>query len=92
MTTQVTGYVSSTYKNLSNPPKITPNSQPTSNNSTESLPQSSLPCGQRTPAALTSSSDVPTPQTPPRCLQTHHINHKSLHTHNTPHQACTDNI
>ena len=51
----------------SNPPKTTPSSQPTStNNSTESSPQSSLPCGQRTPAALTSSSDAPSSQTPPQ--------------------------
>ena len=51
----------------SNPPRTTPNSQPTStNNSTESSPQSSLPCGQRTPAALTSSSDAPSSRTPPQ--------------------------
>ena len=51
----------------SNPPNSTPNSQPTStNNSTKSSPQSSLPCGQRTPAALTSSSDAPSSQTPPQ--------------------------
>ena len=51
----------------SNPPNSTPNSQPTStNNSTKSSPQSSLPCGQRTPAASTSSSDAPSSQTPPQ--------------------------
>ena len=51
----------------SNPPKTTPNFQPTStNNSTESSPQSSLPCGQRTPAASTSSSDAPSSQTSPQ--------------------------
>ena len=51
----------------SHPPKTTPNFQPTStNNSTESSPQSSLPCGQRTPAASTSSSDAPSSQTPPQ--------------------------
>ena len=51
----------------SNPPKTTTNFQPTStNNSTESSPQSSLPCGQRTPAASTSSSDAPSSQTPPQ--------------------------
>ena len=51
----------------SKPPKTTPNFQPTStNNSTESSPQSSLPCGQRTPAASTSSSDAPSSQTPPQ--------------------------
>ena len=52
---------------ISNPPEITPNFQPTpTNNSTESSPQSSLPCGQRTPAASTSSSDAPSSQTPPQ--------------------------
>ena len=50
----------------SNPPKTTPNSQPTSTNSTKSSPQSSLPCGQRTPAASTSSSDALSSQTPPQ--------------------------
>ena len=49
------------------PHKTTPNLQPTStNNSTESSPQSSLPCGQRTPTASTSSSNTPTSQTPPQ--------------------------
>ena len=42
----------------SNPPKPTSIFQPSSTDkSTESSPQSSLPCGQRTPAASTSSSD-----------------------------------
>ena len=51
----------------SNPPNSTPNSQPTStNNSTKSSPQSLLPCGQRTPAASTRSSDAPSSQTPPQ--------------------------
>ena len=57
----------------SNPPKTTPHSQSTStNNSTNSSPQSSLPCGQRTPAASTSSSDVPSSQTPPQTFATSH--------------------
>ena len=53
-----------------NLPQTTPNlptakSQPTSpNNSNNSSPQSSLPCGQRTPAASTSSSDAPSTHTP----------------------------
>ena len=38
----------------------------TDKQSTESSPQSSLPCGQRTPAALTSSSDAPSSHTPPQ--------------------------
>ena len=51
----------------SNPPKPTSIFQPSSSNkSTESPPQSSLPCGQRTPAASTSSSDAPSSQTPPQ--------------------------
>ena len=46
-----------------NLPKAKP--QPTSsNNSNNSSPQSSLPCGQRTPAASTSSLDAPSIQTP----------------------------
>ena len=51
-------------------PQTTPNlpkakPQPTSSNdSNNSSPQSSLPCGQRTPAASTSSSDAPSTQTP----------------------------
>ena len=53
-----------------NLPQTTPNlptakSQPTSpNNSNNSSPQSSLPCGQQTPAASTSSSDAPSIHTP----------------------------
>ena len=51
----------------SNPPKPTSIFQPSSTDkSTESSPQSSLPCGQRTPAASTSSSDAPSSQTPPQ--------------------------
>ena len=51
----------------SNPPILTSNFQSTSTDkSTESSPQSSLPCGQRTPAASTSSSDAPSSQTPPQ--------------------------
>ena len=65
----------------SNPPKTTPNLQPTStNNSTESSPQSSLPCGQRTPAASTSSSDAPSSQTPPQML-TNPSNQPKIPTH-----------
>ena len=40
----------------------------TDKQSTESLPQSSLPCGQRTPTASTSSSDAPSSHTPPQPL------------------------
>ena len=38
----------------------------TDKQSTESSPQSPLPCGQRKPAALTSSSDAPSSHTPPQ--------------------------
>ena len=48
-------------------PKPTSIFQPSSTDkSTESSPQSSLPCGQRTPAASTSSSDAPSLHTPPQ--------------------------
>ena len=73
-----------------NLPKTNP--QPTSsNNSRNSSPQSSLPCGQRTPAALTSSSDVPSSQTPPPDvynITSTTIPYKNTH---TPHQAHTNN-
>ena len=46
-------------------PKPTSIFQPSSTDkSTESSPQSSLPCGQRTPAASTSSSGAPSSHTP----------------------------
>ena len=70
----------------SNPPKPTPNFQPTSkDNSTESSPQSSLPCEQRTPAASTSSSDAPSSQMPPQTFV--HPPHQPkipTHTQHTP--------
>ena len=72
------------------PPKTTPNSQSTStNNSTNSSPQSSLPCGQRTPTASTSSSDVPTSQTPPQMFAKSHqpkIPTNTQHTSPSPHR------
>ena len=66
--------------------------QLTENQNTESSPQSSLPCGQRTPAGSTSTSDTPSPHTPPQPFvhsqqqpriptPTHHqnpINHKAF--------------
>ena len=68
----------------SNPPKTTPNSQSTlTNNSTDSSSQSSLPCGQRTPAASTSSSDAPTPQTPPQMFAKSHQPKIPTHTQHT---------
>ena len=69
--------------------------QLTENQNTESSPQSSLPCGQRTPAGSTSTSDTPSPHTPPQSFvhsqqqpwiptPTHHqnpINHKTFNIH-----------
>ena len=75
----------------SNPPKPTSIFQPTiSNKSTESSPQISLPCGQRTPAASTSSSDAPFLQTPPQTFV--HPQHQpkiptpTQHTSPSPHK------
>ena len=75
----------------SNPPKPTSNFQPTpTDKSTESSPQSSLPCGQRTPAASTSSSDAPFSQTPPQTFV--HPQHQpkiptpTQHTSPSPHK------
>ena len=65
--------------------------QLTDKQSTESSPQSSLPCGQRTPAASTSSSDTPSSHTPPQPLYTHNINPRSLHPHITHHQNPINN-
>ena len=74
----------------SNLPKTTPNSQSTAtNDSRNSSPQSSLPCGQRTPAASTSSSDVPSSQTPPQTFTTSHqpqLPTNTQHTSPSPHK------
>ena len=74
-------------------PKTTPTSQSTlTNNSRNSSPQSSLPCGQRTPAALTSSSDAPSSQTPPKTFTTSHqpqLPTKTQHTSPSPHKQHT---
>ena len=74
----------------SNLPKTTPNSQSTStNNSRNSSPQSSLPCGQRTPAASTSSSDTPSSHTPPQMCTTSHqpqLPTNTQHTSPSPHK------
>ena len=77
----------------SNLPKTTPNSQSTStNNSRNSSPQSSLPCGQRTPAASTSPSDAPSSQTPPQMFTTSHqpqLPTKTQHTSPSLHKQHT---
>ena len=71
-----------------NLPKTNP--QPTSsNNSRNSSPQNSLPCGQRTPAASTSSSDAPSSQTPPQTFTPSHqpqFPTKTQHTSPSPHK------
>ena len=54
-----------------NLPKTNPQST-SPDNSRNSSPQSSLPCGQRTPAASTSSSDAPSSPTPPQTFTTSH--------------------
>ena len=73
----------------SNPPKTTPNSQSTSTNNSTNSPQSSLPCRQRTPTASTSSSDVPSSQTPPQTFAISHqpkIPTNTQHTSPSPHR------
>ena len=76
-----------------NLPKTMTNPQSTSsNNSRNSSPQSSLPCGQRTPAASTSSSDAPSSQTPPQTFTTSHqpqLPTKPQHTSTSPHKQHT---
>ena len=71
-------------------PKPTSIFQPSvTNKSTESSPQSSLPCGQRTPAASTSSSDAPSSHTPPQpFVHTHQpkIPTPTQHTSPKPHK------
>ena len=90
---------SSTFTSAPRPTSIFEPSSPqqlTENQNTESSP-GSLPCGQRTPAASTSTSDTPSPHTPPQPFVhsqqqpriptphiTHHqnpINHKTFAIH-----------
>ena len=74
-----------------NLPKTNPQST-SSNNGRNSSPQSSLPCGQRTPAASTSSSDAPSSQTPPHTFTTSHQPQFPTRTQNTspgPHKQHT---
>ena len=74
-----------------NLPKTNPQST-SSNNSRNSSPQSSLPCGQRTPAASTSSPDAPSSQTPPQTFTTSHqpqFPTKTQHTSPSPHKQHT---
>ena len=89
----MTGYVSPTYRFFTTHIYPTQNSQSTStNNSRNSSPQSSLPCGQRTSVASTSSSDAPSSQTPPQTFTTSHqpqLPTKTQHTSSSPHKQHT---
>ena len=60
-------------------PKSVSETNPAGKRSSESSPQSSLPCGQRTPTASTSSSNMPSPHTPPQ--QYVHAQHTSPKPH-----------
>ena len=56
------------------------------------MPQSSLPCGQRTPAASTSSSGAPSTETPPQMFTASHqpqLPTKTQHTSPSPHKQHT---
>ena len=83
------------HTNFSQPTPNLPKTNPqsiSSNNSRNSLPQSSLPCEQRTPAASTSSSDAPSSQTPPQTFTTSHqpqFPTKTQHTSPSPHKQHT---
>ena len=65
-----------------NLPKTNPQST-SPDNSRNSSPQSSLPCGQRTLAASTSSSDVQSSQPPPQTFTTSHQPQFPTKTQNT---------
>ena len=74
-----------------NLPKTNPQST-SSDNSRNSSPQSSLPCGQRTPAASTSSSDARPSQTAPQMFTTSHQPQpptNTQHTSPSPHKQHT---
>ena len=79
------------YPQVINPPQTTPNltkSQLTSsNNNNSSSPQSSLPCGQQTPAASTSSLDAP--YTSPHPHKQHTPTKANLNTSPHPHKQHT---
>ena len=66
---QLTNHSPSTSTSAPRPTSIFEPSSPqqlTDKQSTESSPQSSLPCGQRTPAGSTTTSDAPSSHTPPQ--------------------------
>ena len=72
----------STFKPIS-PQQLT---NSTENQNTESSPQSSLPCGQRTPTSSTNTSDTPSKIHLHSHLYTHHHNHIPPHKCITHHQ------
>ena len=76
--------------------------QLTENQNTESSPQSSLPCGQQTPASSTSTSDTPSQHTPPQLFvhsqpqphnptPMHHTSPKPHKPQDIPHSPVTIN-
>ena len=65
--------------------------QLTENQNTESSPQSSLPCGQRTPTSSTSTSDTPSQHTPPQPFIHSQPQPGTLHPHITHHQNSINN-
>ena len=77
--------------------------QLTANQNTESSPQSSLPCEQRTPAGLTSTSDTPSTHTPPQPfvqsqqqpwipIPTHHASPRPHKPQNIQHSPVKTNV
>ena len=71
----------------------------TENQNTESSPQSSLPCGQRTPASSTSTSDTPSQHTPPHSqpqscspTPTHHTSPKPHKPQDIQHSPVKTNV
>ena len=58
----------------------------TENQNSESSPQSSLPCGQRTPTSSTNTSDTPSQHTPPQPFVHSQPQHIPTHNRITHHQ------
>ena len=90
----------STFEPISPQQVTTPN---TKNQTTESSPQSSLPCGQQTPTSSTNTSDTPSQDTPPQPFvhsqpqphtptQTHHTSPKPHKPQDIQHSPVKTNI
>ena len=106
----MTGYVPPTYQSFSfhiyfctQTYRPISSQQLTENQNTESSPQSSLPCEQRTPASSTSTSDAPSPHTPPQLFvhsqqqpwnptPTHHTSPKSHKPQDIQHSPVKTNV